>query len=147
MLKEFAKNFRLGRKGLGRTFGDIERAIMDLLWSRSRITGKEVFKSLSQEREIALTTVLTVLERLVKKGLVNKKKGDIAYLFSPACTRDEFTEGVSQEVLKGVFEISGGSATASFVDILADTDPDELDRLSLLIKQKKEELEKKNREI
>ncbi len=147
MFKGLTKNFRLERKGLGRTLGDLERAIMDLLWSRSGITGKEVFERLSQEREIALTTVLTVLERLVKKGLVNKKKGEVAYLFSAAYTRDEFTEVVSQEVLKGVFEISMGSATASFVDILADTDPNELDRLSLLIKQKKEELEREKKEI
>ncbi|MFQ5585360.1 MAG: BlaI/MecI/CopY family transcriptional regulator [Thermodesulfobacteriota bacterium] len=143
MVAGFAKSFKLGRKGLGSTLGELEQAIMDHLWGCGEATGKEVFEGLRREREIALTTVLTVLERLVKKGLIKKRKGESANLFTPACTREEFTRGVSEEVLKGVLDLSASSATASFVDLLGETDPEELDRLSTLIEMKKKELERK----
>ncbi len=140
MVLHVTKSFRLAGKGLGRALGDLEKAIMEALWDRGDVTGKEVFEELHKTRDVALTTVLTVLKRLVKKGLVVKEKGGSTYLYSPVCSRDEFADAVAQEVLKGVFELSTSSATASFVDILADKDVQELDRLSLLIEKKKEEL-------
>ena len=96
-----------------------------------------------QSRNIAITTVLTVLERLVKKGIVRKSKGESVYVYVPAFTKAEFTDRVSQEVMKGIMDISASSAVASLVDILADTDPHELDRLSKLIEKKKKEIRQK----
>ncbi len=56
-------------------------------------------------------------------------------------TKTEFTEGVSREVLQGVIELGSAPAAASFVDILAEHDPEELERLARLIEEKKHELE------
>ena len=61
---------------------------------------------------------------------------------APALTKDEFTDIVSHEVMRGVLNISASSAVASFVDVLAEADPKELDRLSRLIEKKKKELGK-----
>ena len=134
------KTFRSGSKGLDKVLGPLEHEVMEVLWATGGATGKEVLAEISRVRKIALTTVLTVLERLTKKGLVSKAKGESFYVFSPVYTKDEFAGMVSAEVLKGVIDLSGGSAIASFVDILADKDPDELDRLSKLITMKKQEL-------
>lgn len=127
----------------GKILGRLEQEILDVLWARGEATGKAVFSEIKGTREIALTTVLTVLERLWKKGFVRKAKGDSVYIFSPAYTKEDFAKEVSSEVLKGIFEISKSGACASFVDALADTDPVELDRLSVLIEKKKKELERK----
>ncbi len=143
MTKGFAKIFRPTRKGLGRALGDLERDIMDILWKEGKASGKEVFEELRHSRNLAITTVLTVLERLANKGIVRKTKGESVYLYTPVLTKDEFTDKVSQEVIKGVLGISASSAVASFVDILADTDPSELDRLSKLIEKKKREIRQK----
>ncbi|MBI5491730.1 MAG: BlaI/MecI/CopY family transcriptional regulator [Deltaproteobacteria bacterium] len=127
----------------GKILGRLEQEILEVLWARGEATGKAVFSEIKGTREIALTTVLTVLERLCKKGFVKRTKGDSVYIFSPAYTKEGFAKEVSGEVLRGIFEISRSGACASFVDTLADTDPVELDRLSVLIEKKKKELERK----
>lgn len=140
MIRKFANNFRPTRKGLGCALGELEKDIMDILWTRGEITGREALADIRHLRDIAQTTVLTVLERLVKKGLVKKGKGESVYIYAPVLTKAEFTDKVSQEVMKGILDISTSSAIASLVDILADTDPEELDRLSRLIEKKKKEM-------
>lgn len=132
-------------EGYGKVLGSLEQEILDVLWARGKTSGKAVYGHIKEVREIALTTVLTVLERLARKGLVLKEKAEGVYMFSPAFTKDEFAKEVSQEVLKGIFEISASGATASFIDLLADTGPDELDKLSALIASKKKELERRKR--
>lgn len=141
MSKYVAKNFRSGLKGLDKVLGHLEHEVMDVLWTTDGATGKEVLAEISRTRKIAVTTVFTVLERLTKKGLVKKTKGESFYIFSPVYSKEEFAGMVSEEVLKGVIDLWSGSAVASFVDILAEKDPEELDRLSKLISTKKQELE------
>jgi predicted transcriptional regulator len=131
-------------RGRGRaSLGPLERDVMEALWATAGVTGKDVFNGLREQREIALTTVLTVLDRLVKKGLVKKDASKTVIIFSPACTKDEFGKKVSADIFKSLFDISTGGASASFVDVLAKTDPVELDRLSELIEKKKKELKKR----
>ncbi len=131
------------KEGYDRILGRLEQEILEVLWSKGDSTGKEIFDHIRSTRDIALTTVLTVLDRLASKKLVKKTRGESVYIFSPAYTKDEFARKVSGEMLKSIFEISANGASASFVDILADTHPLELDRLASLIESKKKELERK----
>lgn len=142
MIKGFANIFRPARKGLGSALGDLEKDIMDILWAKGGVTGKEALAEINYSKKAAITTVLTVLDRLVKKGIVKKTKGESVYIYTPALTKDEFTDMVSNAVMRGVLDISASSAVASFVDVLAKIDPKELDRLSKLIEKKKQELRK-----
>jgi len=143
MIKGFTNIFRPAKAGLARALGDLEKQVMDILWLKKEAAGREVFTEIRHSRTIAITTVLTVLERLVKKGIVKRLKSDGIYIYTPVFTREEFADKVSQAVMKGVLDIAASSAVASFVDILADTDPEELDRLLKLIEKKKKELYKK----
>ncbi|MBI5344701.1 MAG: BlaI/MecI/CopY family transcriptional regulator [Deltaproteobacteria bacterium] len=127
----------------GKILGHLEQDILEVLWAGKETTGRNIFAEIKRTRDIALTTVLTVLDRLAKKGIVKKVKGDMVYLFRPACTKEEFAREVSQDVLKDIFEISTSGAAASFVDMLADADPAELDRLFAIIEKKKKELDAK----
>lgn len=121
--------------------GPLEQEIMEFLWAREESSGRDVFSGLKTGRDIALTTVLTVLERLVKKGLIKKEKGAGLIAFSPALSKEEFTKAVSQDVFTGMLDISASGLIASFVDALAASSPEELDRLSEMIENKKKELE------
>lgn len=143
MIKGFTNIFRPAKTGLAMALGDLEKQVMDTLWLKKEAAGKEVFIEIRRSRAIALTTVLTVLERLVKKGIVKRLKSDGVYMYTPVFTREEFADKISQAVMKGVLDIAASSAVASFVDILADTDPEELDRLLKLIEKKKKEIGKK----
>ncbi|MBI5467706.1 MAG: BlaI/MecI/CopY family transcriptional regulator [Deltaproteobacteria bacterium] len=135
------KSLKTSKDGYGKVVGPLEQEILEVLWTRGGSSGKEIFAEIKKTRHLALTTVLTVVERLAKKGFVTKAKGESVFIFRPAFTKTEFAREVSHDVLKGIFDISASGACASFVDILAEADPLELERLSALIERKKKTLE------
>ena len=137
MIKRLTSSFKPHKAGLGRVLGDIERLVMDILWSRAEVTGREVLEEIQKERPLAFTTILTVMDRLLKKGLIRRKKSGGVFVYAPSISRDEFVKQVSEEVLQGILDISASSAASSFVDILYKTSPEEMDRLSRLIEERK----------
>src|SRR5574337_1475127 len=70
--------------------GDLERAVMDCLWSTSEPqTVRKVHETLSLQRDLAYTTVMTVLQRLARKNLVSQIRDDRAHRYTPVRSRDE----------------------------------------------------------
>ena len=137
MLKRLASSFKPHKAGLGRVLGDLERLVMDILWNRGDVTGREVLEEIEKTRPLALTTILTVMDRLLKKGLIKRKKRGGVFVYTPSISRDDFVRQVSEEVMQGILDISASSAASSFVDILYKTSPEEMDRLSRLIEERK----------
>ncbi|GIF14573.1 BlaI/MecI/CopY family transcriptional regulator [Actinoplanes teichomyceticus] len=80
--------------------GDLEREVMTQLWdAREPLTVRQVHERLSRDRELAYTTVMTVLDRLAKKQLVVQQRADRAYRYAPAQTREEMTAGLMLDAL------------------------------------------------
>jgi predicted transcriptional regulator len=78
--------------------GELEQAVMDILWARSEpLSVRDVHELLSAERDLAYTTVMTVLDRLAKKGLVLRNLDGRAWLYRPAKSR---AAEVASEVLE-----------------------------------------------
>jgi predicted transcriptional regulator len=72
--------------------GDLERAVMDVLWDSSPAAGltvREVAEALA-ERELAYTTVMTVLDRLAGKGMVEREREGRAWRYRPAASREAY---------------------------------------------------------
>lgn len=68
--------------------GDLEHAVMNVLWARSAPTPvRDVHEALARDRGIAYTTVMTVLDRLAKKGIVTRQLEGRAWLYQPARSR------------------------------------------------------------
>lgn len=83
--------------------GELESAVMDILWShRSALSVREVHELLWQDRDLAYTTVMTVLDRLSKKGIADRKLEGRAWLYSPAVTRVELVRARIAELLEGL---------------------------------------------
>jgi predicted transcriptional regulator len=84
------------RNGLG----DLEREVMAQLWAADgQLTVRQVHERLNRDRDLAYTTVMTVLDRLAKKGVVTREKADRAYLYAAAQTREEMTASVMLDAL------------------------------------------------
>jgi predicted transcriptional regulator len=80
--------------------GDLERAVMDHLWSAPQPqTVRQVHESLSEQRDLAYTTVMTVLQRLAKKNLVSQIRDDRAHQYVPVHGRDELVAGLMVDAL------------------------------------------------
>src|SRR3984957_3568478 len=80
--------------------GDLERAVMGPFWSTSHPqTVRQVHEALSERRDLAYTTVMTVLQRLAKKNLVSQIRDDRAHRHTPAPGRDELVARLMGEAL------------------------------------------------
>ncbi|PPK97395.1 putative transcriptional regulator [Kineococcus xinjiangensis] len=80
--------------------GDLERDVMARLWDAGQpLTVRQVHERLSPERDLAYTTVMTVLDRLAKKGVVRQERADRAYRYAPTQTREEMTAALMLEAL------------------------------------------------
>jgi predicted transcriptional regulator len=80
--------------------GDLEREIMTQLWDAGEpLTVRQVHERLSRDRDLAYTTVMTVLDRLAKKRVVTQEKQDRAYRYAPAPSRAEMTAALMLDAL------------------------------------------------
>lgn len=78
--------------------GELERSVMTLLWdSGQRLSANEVCDQLDED--LAVTTVLTVLSRLEKKGLVQRERGTRPHRYAATASREEHTVEMLNEVL------------------------------------------------
>ncbi|MFD8564832.1 BlaI/MecI/CopY family transcriptional regulator [Streptosporangium canum] len=106
---------------MSRILGDLEAAIMDRMWSYHRpATVRDVLEDLRKEREIAYTTVMTVMDKLHKKGLLKREPASKAYLYETVSSREAHTAQVMRETLA-----SGGNQAATLVHFLERLTPEE----------------------
>lgn len=108
--------------------GDLERAVMDHLWSASEAqTVRQVHEALALQRDLAYTTVMTVLQRLAKKHLVSQIRDDRAHRYTPVRGRDELVAGLMVEALDQA--AGAGSRQAALVHFVEQVGVDEADAL------------------
>lgn len=81
--------------------GPLERSIMDFIWDEAReVTVRDVLTA-PFATTLAYTTVMTILDRLWKKGFLSRRRSGRAYLYSSIRTRDDYLSTVVGEVLSG----------------------------------------------
>lgn len=132
------RGFRPGARGASHVLGDLESAVMEVVWAQPGQTVLEVEEQLRKKREIAHTTVLTTLDRLYRKGYLNREKQAKAFVYSPRYTREEFEQTMAQEVLGALIGHSAETAVSTFVDLIGN-DPGALDQLEAKIREKRRE--------
>ena len=86
------------------SLGDLERSVMDLLWDAAEpLTANDLRDNLAAlgdaAKELAVTTVLTVLARLEKKGLVVRERSTRPHRYTAASSREDHTVELLNEAL------------------------------------------------
>ena len=130
------RGFRPNGRGAGHVLGDLESAVIEILWAESRLTVVEVEERLRRGREIAHTTVLTTLDRMHRKGYLTREKQGKAFVYAPGYTREEFERAMAQEVLGALIGNFTVPALSAFVDLVAE-DAGALDQLEQLLQEKR----------
>ena len=120
------------RSGVEKLLGELEHRIMDILWTRDEATVREVLDDLTQSRALAYTTVLTVMSRLVEKGLLIQNKAGRAYLYRPAMSREVYAAETAGQIIRSLVEDFGDIALAQFSQELDGLDPERLAALKAL---------------
>lgn len=139
-LSEFCYALFVRRRSDIPRLGPLEMRLLRTLWARPSATVRELIET--GEIDCAYTTVMTTLDRLHKKGLLEREAEGRAFRYSAALTRAEF-EG--NTVRNAILNFLGGSNVApaplSFlVDAVSEHDAKLLDSLEKAIEQKRREL-------
>lgn len=118
---------------------ELELEILKVLWDESPLPVRGVRERLNQRgRTLAHSSVITMLNIMVRKGYLRRKMDGNACLFSPKVDRDQVAGGIVGDLLSRVFD---GSASAMVLNLLetADLDSEELAELRRLIARKAKE--------
>lgn len=94
------------------TAGEFE--LMEILWLLGDASVKQVWERVERERDLAYTTVMTVLDKMHRKGLVHQRKQGKAFFYSPALGREAALASLLQDVVTTYFAGSR-AALAGFV--------------------------------
>jgi predicted transcriptional regulator len=104
-----------------RGLGELEAAVMDRLWSRAvPSTVREVHADLRRERRIAYTTVMTVMDKLFKKGVLRRDLDGRAYRYTPVLDQTDYSADLMRQALD-----ASGDHTAAFLRFLERMTPQE----------------------
>jgi predicted transcriptional regulator len=142
--KFFLRGFRRPSEVASLALGKLERQVLDETWQRREVSVRDIYRAFGES--IAYTTLMTTLDRLYKKRLLDRRKAGRAFLYSPACSPQEFTEGIRADFVDSLLEPGAGGiqpVLACIVDTVSEHDRELLDELERLVKQKKRQLRNK----
>ena len=135
---------RAGQAGQQLSLGRLEFDLMQILWSRGESNVRDVAEKL--DRPLAYTTVMTTLDRLYKKGLLERRMPDRAFLDSARFSREEWERTRAESILAGFLagpHPSRELLLSSFLDAVGEHDPRLLDELEKKIRSKRKELSRR----
>jgi len=82
----------------------LELLCLRALWTLGEGNVKDVLQIVMQTRSLAYTTIMTVLDRLVRKGKVSRRKVGRAFVYKPEASRDQMRRAALRELLDGFFD-------------------------------------------
>ena len=103
------------------TLGDLQHAIMAVLWDRGEATTAEVHQALHAERGLALTTIATMLRKMEDKGVVAHRADGRQFVYRPTVTQEAVRESMVGELVERLF---GGDANALVAHLVSEHEVD-----------------------
>lgn len=138
------RGFRRPSEVASLALGKLERQVLDETWERREVSVRDIY--LAFEERIAYTTLMTTLDRLYKKRLLDRRKDGRAFLYSPLVSQEEFEHGIREDVIDGLLGDGAQGVRpmlACIVETVSEHDRKLLDELERMIREKKRELRRK----
>ena len=106
-----------------------ELAIMKVVWLLESATVRDIYEQLRENREVAYTTVLTMMKILEQKGYVKKTRADRAFVYRAARPRQQVLGGMVREFIDRVFD---GASRPMLLHLVKETRLSDRERKALL---------------
>jgi BlaI family transcriptional regulator, penicillinase repressor len=116
--------------------GELQLRIMEVLWSRGEATVGAVYDEVSRTRELAYTTIATMLRKMEARGLVKHRLDGRAFVYRAAVEADAVTRNMSGHLLDRFFRGSLADLVSHLLET-RDVDAAELARIEKLIAERK----------
>jgi predicted transcriptional regulator len=137
------RGFRRPREIACLALGPLERQVLEETWRVGEVSVRDVFRAFDER--VAYTTLMTTLDRLFKKKLLQRRKDGRAFLYTALVSREAFEHGIKEDVVYGLVGHGADAVEpvlACIVDAVSERDRELLDELDRLIKEKRKELSK-----
>jgi predicted transcriptional regulator len=139
------RGFRRPREIACFALGKLERQVIEEIWRLGEVSVRDVVRAFDEQ--VAYTTIMTTLDRLYKKKLLQRRKDGRAFLYTALVNRDDFDQGIKADVVDGLLGNGAdgvGPVLACIVDTVSERDRELLDELDRLVQEKKRELQTKS---
>ena len=110
---------------------------MEQVWERDEATVRDVLETLNSGRkQRAYTTIMTIMARLEKKGLLRRRKRGKTHIYRPTMSREEYLEARAQRRVDELVADYGDLALAHFARQLGTLDPKRRAQLRKLARER-----------
>jgi predicted transcriptional regulator len=109
--------------------GSLEADILAIVWEHDRTTVRDVYETLRERRQIAYTTVMTVMNNLVKKHLLTQDKANIAYVYAPAIPGREVAHIVLDSVVDRLLRGQNNVAVSYLLGLESELTPSQFEEM------------------
>lgn len=108
-----------------KVLGELETEIMDIVWLHKKaISVKEVAETIRKKRKIAYTTAMTIMARLVNKGVLVRRLQGVSYLYKPKVSKDQFLAKTVHGIFSSVVSTLGEEVLTHFIKEIENIDPE-----------------------
>jgi predicted transcriptional regulator len=114
--------YNIDGKALEAFLGPLEATVMDAIWSSKKtpVTVREIHETLKQTKNLAYTTIMTTMDRLFEKNLLDRKtekgRGGLYYVYWPAMEKQLFQKSAVKEVLSSLVNNFGSVVANCLID-------------------------------
>ncbi len=119
--------------------GDLQLKILQVLWDRGEASVGDVHTTLKPDRDLAYTTVATMLRKMEQRALVAHREEGRSFLYRALVAAEEVHRSVGDHFVERLFEGSVAEAVSHLLQT-RDVSREELDELARLIQQAKRRL-------
>ena len=118
---EFSQ-YNIEGKALEAFLGPLEANVMESIWSsrKTPVTVREIYEALKKTKNLAYTTVMSTMDRLFEKNLLDRKiekgRGGLYYVYWPALEKQSFQKSAVREVLSSLIDNFGEVVANCLVD-------------------------------
>lgn len=141
--KPASKLLSLGSKP---PLGPLEAQVMEIIWNQGEVTIRDIYDILRKQRDLAYTTVMTVVHNLYRKGLLSQRKDGNAHFYIASQGRSQFIRSRVAEALDALLEDFTEPAMAHLAERLSKTDATQLDELEKMIAERRAQ-ERRNKNV
>lgn len=108
----------------GKVLGELESEIMEIVWRRKgAVSVKDITEILNKKRQIAYTTVMTIMARLVNKGVLIRHLSGTSYLYKPKVSREQFIAKAVHTIFSSTVSNLGEEVLIHFIKEIQKINP------------------------
>jgi predicted transcriptional regulator len=137
--------FKSSHEVLQNSLGALEREILEMCWTHQDLNVRAACGLLRSP--VAYTTVMTTMDRLFKKGLLERRKNGRAFVYTASATREELEGAMAAELVQSLLSRDDAEPLpilSSLVDAVSERDRGLFGELERLVREKRRAIDSEN---